>query len=55
MRTGGKTAIVAPADITFGLIRMYEFVTDVQDLAFETRTFRSATEADEWLLNTENA
>ncbi len=55
MRTGGKTAIVAPADITFGLTRMYEFVTEVQDLPFETRTFRSASEAYEWLLGTEKA
>jgi hypothetical protein len=53
IRSGGKTAIVAPADITFGLTRMYEFLTGVQDLPFETRTFRSTTEAYEWLLETE--
>ena len=53
MRSGGKTAIVAPTDITFGLTRMYQLVTDVQDLPFETRIFRSTSEAYEWLLQTE--
>ena len=53
MRTGGKTAIVAPTDLTFGLTRMYGIMTEVQDLPFETQVFRTTEEAHQWLLETE--
>ncbi len=49
MRIGGKTAIVAPTDITFGLTRMYEFMTEVQSFSFTTQTFRTTQEAYQWL------
>ena len=48
-RTGGKTAIVAPTDITFGLTRMYEFMTEVQNFSFTTQTFRTSQDAYQWL------
>ena len=50
MRKGGKTAIVAPTDITFGLTRMYEFMTDMQNYSFKTQAFRTTQEAYQWLL-----
>lgn len=53
MRTGGKTAIAAPTDLTFGLTRMYGIMTEVQDLPFETQVFRTTEEAHQWLLETE--
>ena len=54
MRKGGKTAIVAPTDIAFGLTRMYEFMTDIQDYSFKTQAFRTTQEAYRWLLEEES-
>jgi len=48
-RTGGKTAIVAHRDITYGLSRVYASLTELQALPFETKSFRSIKEAREWL------
>ena len=50
MREDGKTAIVAPDDVTFGLSRMYGILTEGQGPPFETRSFRSVEEAYQWLL-----
>ena len=50
MRKGGKTAIVAPTDIAFGLTRMYEFMTEIQNYSFKTQAFRTTREAHRWLL-----
>jgi len=50
MRKGGKTAIVAPTDIAFGLTRMYEFMTEIQNYSFNTQAFRTTQEAYRWLL-----
>ena len=49
VRAGGKTAIVAPTDLSFGLARMYEFSVDLEDAGIELRVFRSRAEALEWL------
>lgn len=48
-RPGGKTAIVATADIMFGLSRMYELLTQITNPEFETRSFRTIAEAHRWL------
>ena len=52
-RAGGKTAIVAPKDITFGLSRMYETMKEMQNLPFPTMAFRTQEEAYDWLFSSE--
>ena len=52
-RSGGKTAIVAPRVLSFGLARMYELQTNIQDFPFKTQTFHTTEEAYQWLLETE--
>ena len=49
-RLGGKTAIAASEEVAFGLARMYELLTELRELPFATRTFRTPEEAKEWLL-----
>lgn len=48
-RVGGKTAIVAPSDLAFGLARMYEFSSDPADIPFVIKVFRTMEEARKWL------
>ena len=48
-RLGRKTAIVAPTDIEFGMSRMINTYGDLADLPFETRTFRTLSDAAEWI------
>jgi hypothetical protein len=48
-RKGGKTAIVAPVDMTFGLSRMYGSLTESNGYPFETHIFRHLTDACTWL------
>lgn len=52
-RIGGKTAIVAPEKITFGLSRMYDTMKDIQKVPFPTMSFRTYDKAYNWLLSTE--
>lgn len=52
-RIGGKTVIVAPKDISFGLSRMYEIRKEMQNLPFHTMSFRTYKEAYNWLFATE--
>ena len=52
-RIGGKTAMVAPKNITFGLSRMYEMMKENQNLPFPTMSFRTCKEAYKWLLEKE--
>ncbi len=47
VRKPGKSALVFPADVDFGLGRMYE--TQAQDLPIKTRVFRTMEEALRWL------
>ncbi len=47
VRKPGKSALVFPADVDFGLGRMYE--AQAQDLHIETRVFRTMEEAHHWL------
>lgn len=48
-RNGGRTAIVAPTDLAFGLARMYEFISDPSEVLIEIQVFRSVEEATQWL------
>lgn len=48
-REGGKTAIVAPQDITYGTGRQYTMLIEAFNLPFEHRMFRSLSEACDWL------
>jgi len=52
-RQGGKTAVVAPKDLVYGLARMFQIMSDTDDFPFETRVFRSYEEAEQWLLEKE--
>jgi len=48
-RVGGKTAIVAGGDLSFGLSRIYEAYAAMEGQQSEVRTFRSVDEAKQWL------
>lgn len=48
-REGGKTAIVAPSDLAYGLARMYESGAADGELPFSTSIFRTPEEAMQWL------
>jgi len=47
VRKPGKSALVFPADVDFGLGRMYE--AQAQNLHVKTRVFRTMEEAHHWL------
>lgn len=49
MRAGGKTAIIVPNDLGFGLGRMIEAYGSLNELPFDFRAFRSKSDALEWL------
>ena len=48
-KPGGRTAVVAPGDLQFGLGRMSEFFADVESAPFDLRVFRSKQDAMAWL------
>lgn len=48
-RQTGKTAIVVPQDLSFGLGRMYETLTEIERFTTPTRAFRTLAEALVWL------
>jgi hypothetical protein len=45
--TGAKRALVGDRDVTFGMLRMYEVLSDRQDIS--VMVFRDIEEACEWL------
>ena len=47
-RAGGKTAIVAPTDLEFGMCRMLNAFSEIRNIPFETHTFRTPAEAAKW-------
>ena len=49
LRPNGKTAIVAPSSLEFGMSRMYETFTQIWKHPVPHRVFRSREEALEWL------
>ncbi|GAB6095826.1 hypothetical protein JCM14469_20790 [Desulfatiferula olefinivorans] len=48
-RQSGKTAIVVPQDLSFGMGRMYETMTEIESFATTNRSFRSLDAAKDWL------
>lgn len=48
-RLPGKTAILAPADVDFGLARMTGALSEIAESPWEVRAFRTLEEAVEWL------
>ena len=48
-RAGGKTAIVARADLEFDVSKRYEFFTQLKGLSVTVEVFRSLGEAMIWL------
>jgi hypothetical protein len=49
LRKGGKTAMVAPDDLSFGISRMFQTFGDMNGLPFEVRVFHSLGDAFVWL------
>ncbi len=50
-RKGGRTAIIAPQDIQFGLGRMAEVFAEISSAPFKVRAFRARQQALEWLMS----
>lgn len=48
-RQGGRTAIIAPQDLQYGLARMSEFFAEMESAPYNLRVFRSKEEALQWL------
>ena len=49
MRAGGKTAIVAPDDLGYGLGRIVDSLAESKDAPIATHTFRNIDEAAKWI------
>jgi hypothetical protein len=48
-RAVGKTAIVAQKDIFFGLSRMFEIQSNINEAPYPIMVFRSMSEAHQWI------
>ena len=48
-RAGGKTALVVPTDLGFGLARMYESMAELKDHPVGHGVFRTVADAQTWL------
>jgi hypothetical protein len=48
-RAGGKTAIVAPNDLDYGISRMLNIYAELGNILFQTQTFRTLSEAAKWI------
>lgn len=48
-RTGGKTALVVPTDLGFGLARMYEAMAELKNHPVGHGVFRALADAQAWL------
>lgn len=48
-RQDGRTAVVAPDDLQFGLARMSEVFSELESAPYDFRAFRTRQEAFEWL------
>jgi len=53
-KQGGKTAIVAPKDLEYGLSRMFKTMTEIVEVPFEVHVFRSLDEAMLWLFDNQS-
>ena len=48
-RSSGKSAIISPQDISFGLSRVYQAFAESGEAKSETKVFRNEQEALDWL------
>ena len=48
-REGGKTAVIAPSDVSFGVMRQYLATAATERLPFQQQVFRTREEAVSWL------
>jgi hypothetical protein len=48
-REGGKTAIVSPKDISYGIGRMYQIFAEIYAQSAQIEVFRSKMEAERWV------
>ena len=53
LRQGGKTAVVAPEELIFGLSRVFQIMTGEKGFPFKVDIFKSHDEARKWLLEKE--
>ena len=53
IRQSGKTAVVAPTDLEFGMARMFQIMSDTDIFPFEIKVFRHYEEATQWLFEKE--
>ncbi|UCB47064.1 MAG: hypothetical protein JSV25_06525 [Spirochaetota bacterium] len=53
VRKGGKTAVVTPTDLGYGLARMFQIMSDTDGFPFVIEIFRHYDEARRWLLSEE--
>jgi len=51
-REGGKTAIVSPKDISYGIGRMYQIFAEIYVQSSQIEVFRSKLEAERWISDT---
>ena len=49
LRAGGKSALVMPRDLHFGLAKMYQAYSEVHNLKIEIEVFRNIGDARHWL------
>lgn len=54
-RRGGRTAVVAPADLQYGLGRMSETFAEIESTPFNYCVFRSRQDAMHWLTSDDTA
>lgn len=48
-REGGRSAVVAPDDLQFGMARMSQVFTEMESAPYDFGVFRTRKEAFEWL------
>ena len=48
-REGGKTAIVSPSEVSYGIARMYQIFAEIYEQIAHVKAFRSRSEAERWI------
>jgi len=51
LRKNGKTALLVPTDLSFGISRMYEAIAEIGEHSISIRAFRSIENALAWLVD----
>ena len=46
---GGKTALVVSTDVHFGMSRVYQAISEIEGITWESEAFRSIEDAYKWL------